>query len=82
MAKRKTKHTRTLAKSTDSESPIDYGALVTAIEQAHQNSGFRQIGEDITGFIADSSIMPVRRKAAEPEEFTELILGGYLSGLE
>ncbi|MBC8427771.1 phosphotransferase [bacterium] len=47
-----------------------------------QYSGFRQIGEDITGFIADSSIMPVRRKAAEPEDFTELILEGYLSGLE
>lgn len=38
MAKRKTKHTRTLAKSAGSESPMDYGALVTAIEQAHQTA--------------------------------------------
>ena len=46
-----------------------------------QYAGLRQIGEDIAGFIADSSIIPVRRKAAEPEEFTELMLEGYLSGL-
>jgi len=32
--------------------------------------------------FADSSIMPVRRKAAEPEVFTELILEGCLSGLK
>jgi len=47
-----------------------------------QYAGLRQIGGDIAGLIADSSIIPVRRKTAEPEEFTELILGGYLSGLE
>ena len=47
-----------------------------------QYAGLRQIGEDIAGLIADSSVIPVRRKAAEPEEFTELILEGYLSGLK
>ncbi len=47
-----------------------------------QYAGHRQIGSDIAGLIADSSILPVRRKAAEPEEFTELILDGYLSGLK
>ena len=46
-----------------------------------QYCGLRQLGADISGFIADSSIIPVRRKAAEPEEFTALALGGYLSGL-
>lgn len=46
-----------------------------------QYAGVRQIGGDIGGFIADSSVIPVRRKAAEPEEFTELMLDGYLSGL-
>jgi len=47
-----------------------------------QYSGMRQIGEDIAALIADCSIIPVRRKAAEPEEFAELILGEYLSGLQ
>ena len=47
-----------------------------------QYAGFRQLGGDIAGLIADSSIIPVRRKAAEPEEFTELILEGYLLGLK
>ena len=46
-----------------------------------QYAGVRQMGGDIAGIIADSSILPVRRKAAEPEEFTELMLGGYLAGL-
>jgi len=46
-----------------------------------QYAGIRQIGEDIAGLIADSSIIPVRRKAAEPEDFTELVLDGYLAGL-
>ncbi len=44
-------------------------------------AGWRQIGGDIAGLIADSAVIPVRRKAAEPEEFTELVLDGYLSGL-
>jgi len=46
-----------------------------------QYAGVRPIGEDIAGLIADSSIIPVRRKAAEPEDFTELVLDGYLTGL-
>lgn len=46
-----------------------------------QYAGLRQIGEDIAGLIADSSVIPVRRKAAEPEDFAELMLEGYLSGL-
>ena len=46
-----------------------------------QYAGYGQIGSDIAGLIADSSVCPVRRKAAEPEELTELIVGGYLSGL-
>ena len=46
-----------------------------------QYSGRRQIGGDMAALIADSSILPVRRKAAEPEEFTEMILESYLSGL-
>lgn len=47
-----------------------------------QYAGVRQIGEDIAGLIADSSVIPVRRKAAEPEQFAELVLEGYLSGLK
>jgi hypothetical protein len=46
-----------------------------------QYAGVRQIGDDISGFIADSSIIPVRRKAAEPEEFIELMLPAWLAGL-
>jgi len=46
-----------------------------------QYAGRRQIGGDMAGLIADSSILPVRRKAAEPEEFSEMILESYLSGL-
>lgn len=46
-----------------------------------QYSGRRQIGGDIAGLIADSSVIPVRRKAAEPEAFTEMVLEAYLSGL-
>lgn len=46
-----------------------------------QYSGLRQIGGDIAGLIADSSVLHVRRKAAEQEEFTELVLEGYLAGL-
>jgi len=46
-----------------------------------QYSGVRQIGEDMAGFIADSSIIPVRRKAAEPKEFTEMMIEAYLAGL-
>lgn len=47
-----------------------------------QYAGLRQIGADIAGLIADSSIVPVRRKVAEPEEFTELIICAYLDGLK
>jgi len=43
--------------------------------------GWSQIGGDIAGLIADSSILPVRRKVADPAEFTEMMLEGYLSGL-
>ena len=46
-----------------------------------QYAGVRPIGEDIGGLIADSSVIPVRRKAAEPEVFTELILESYLEGI-
>jgi len=58
---------------------LDSGDQIVAVDW--QYAGLRQIGEDIAGFIADSSVIPVRRKAAEPKEFTELILEGYLSGL-
>ena len=46
-----------------------------------QYSGWRQIGGDMAGLIADSSVIPVRRKAAEPEEFAGMMLEAYLSGL-
>jgi len=46
-----------------------------------QYAGVRPIGEDIAGLIADSSVIPVRRTAAEPEVFAELILEPYLEGL-
>jgi thiamine kinase-like enzyme len=46
-----------------------------------QYAGIRPIGEDIAGLIADSSVVPVRRKAAEPKEFTELVLEAYLAGI-
>jgi len=46
-----------------------------------QYAGWSQIGADIAGLIADSSILPVRRKVAEPEEFTPMMLEAYLSGL-
>jgi thiamine kinase-like enzyme len=46
-----------------------------------QYAGIRPIGEDIAGLIADSSVVPVRRKAAKPREFTELVLEAYLSGI-
>jgi hypothetical protein len=47
-----------------------------------QYAGLRQIGSDIAGLIADSSVIPVRRKAAEPEQFAPLVLDGYLAGLQ
>ncbi len=46
-----------------------------------QYAGVRQIGGDLSGFIADCSILPVRRKAAEPAEFIELMLPAWLAGL-
>jgi len=46
-----------------------------------QYGGWSQIGLDIAGLIADSSLIPVRRKVAEPDEFTEMMLEAYLSGL-
>lgn len=46
-----------------------------------QYAGVRPVGEDIAGLIADSSVVPVRRKAGEPEEFTELVLEAYLAGI-
>ena len=46
-----------------------------------QYAGLRSVGEDIAGLIADSSVVPVRRKAAEPEAFTELVLDAYLAGI-
>jgi thiamine kinase-like enzyme len=46
-----------------------------------QYAGVAQIGRDVAGLIADSSICPVRRKAAEPEEFTQRLLDNWLAGL-
>lgn len=46
-----------------------------------QYAGIRPIGGDISGFIADSSIVPVRRAAAEPEQFVPLMLEAYVAGL-
>ena len=46
-----------------------------------QYCGVRQIGGDIAALIADCSVMASRRKAAEPEEFSAIVLDGYLSGL-
>ncbi len=46
-----------------------------------QYAGWRQIGSDIAGLIADCSVCPVRRKAAEPEEFLALVLPAWLEGL-
>jgi len=46
-----------------------------------QYSGLRQIGGDIAGLIADCSVVAPRRKVAEPEEFSAIVLNGYLSGL-
>lgn len=58
---------------------LDGGRCTVVIDW--QYAGRRPIGSDLAGFIADSSIMPVHRKAAEPEEFTRLMLDGYLTGL-
>ena len=46
-----------------------------------QYCGLRQIGGDIAALIADCSVMAPRRKAAEPEEFSTIVLDEYLSGL-
>jgi hypothetical protein len=46
-----------------------------------QYAGWRQIGSDIAGLIADCSVCAVRRKAAEPEEFLALVLPAWLEGL-
>jgi len=46
-----------------------------------QYGGWSQIGPDIAGLIADSSLIPARRKVGEPEEFAEMMLDAYLSGL-
>jgi hypothetical protein len=46
-----------------------------------QYAGWRQIGGDIAGLIADCSIGAVRRKAAQPEEFLALVLPAWLEGL-
>jgi hypothetical protein len=46
-----------------------------------QYAGWRQIGSDITGLIADCSVAVARRKAAEPEEFLALVLPAWLEGL-
>lgn len=60
---------------------VDGGDPVTGVID-WQYCGIRQIGFDIAGFIADSSVMPVRRKAAEPELFAEIMLENYLRGIE
>jgi hypothetical protein len=57
------------------------GEIVTGVID-WQYAGIRQIGSDIAGFIADSSVIPVRRKAAEPEELMEIMLEEYLRGIE
>ncbi len=46
-----------------------------------QYAGWRQIGSDIAGLIADCSVCAVRRKAAEPEEFLALVLAAWVEGL-
>jgi len=46
-----------------------------------QYAGWRQIGRDIAGLIADCSVCVARRKAAEPEEFLALVLPAWLEGL-
>ena len=46
-----------------------------------QYAGWRQIGGDIAGLIADCSVAAVRRKAAEPEEFLTLVLPAWVEGL-
>lgn len=46
-----------------------------------QYAGLGPLGQDISGLIADCSVMPVRRKAAEPEVFTAMMLDAWLDGL-
>ncbi len=46
-----------------------------------QYAGWRQIGSDIAGLIADCSVAVARRKAAEPEDFLALVLPAWLEGL-
>jgi len=46
-----------------------------------QYAGWRQIGGDIAGLIADCSVAPVRRKVAEPEVFLALVMPAWVEGL-
>jgi Ser/Thr protein kinase RdoA (MazF antagonist) len=56
------------------------GGIETAVID-WQYCGLRQIGGDIAALIADCSVLAPRRKVAEPEEFSAVVLDGYLSGL-
>lgn len=47
-----------------------------------QYAGVRQIGSDIAGMIADSTIMPVRCLPAEPREFIDTVLEAYCEGVQ
>jgi hypothetical protein len=47
-----------------------------------QYAGVRQIGGDIAGLIADSSILPVRCLPAEPDELMDTVLEAYCKGLK
>jgi hypothetical protein len=54
MAKRKTKRKRELAKPAETAPPMDYEALVTAIEQAHQTAQ-RQAVQASSGTTSSST---------------------------
>ena len=57
----------------------DGGSEIAIIDW--QYCGLRQIGGDISALIADCSVVAPRRKVAEPEEFSTIVLDEYLSGL-
>jgi hypothetical protein len=47
-----------------------------------QYAGVRQIGSDLAGMIADSTILPVRCLPAEPREFMDTVLEAYCEGVQ
>jgi hypothetical protein len=46
-----------------------------------QYAGIRQIGSDVAPFVADCTMHPRFRKAAEPRKFLELTIEGFQAGL-